>query len=65
MLVKELREEIESRLDVGLTLAEVHDELIAPAAGLSEDERAAMWLFAWSYSEQPHHARLAAASASS
>jgi alkylhydroperoxidase family enzyme len=43
-----LRDEIAFRLRRGERLAEVERELIAPAR-LSEDERAALWLFAWSY----------------
>jgi hypothetical protein len=30
-------------------LARVEDELIEGALGLNEDERAALWPFAWSY----------------
>lgn len=36
-------------LDGGATLPEVEGRLIEGASGLSEDERAALWLFAWSY----------------
>lgn len=44
-----LREEVALRLHRGERLAAVESELIEPAYGLSEDERAALWLFAWSY----------------
>jgi hypothetical protein len=44
-----LRDEIALRLDDGEGLAEVDHELIERASRLSEDERAALWLFAWSY----------------
>jgi hypothetical protein len=35
-------------LDAGWSLAAVEREVIEPAQGLDEDERAALWLFAWS-----------------
>ena len=44
-----VREEIALRLERGASVAEVQDEVIEPARELSEDERAALWLFAWSY----------------
>ena len=44
-----LREEIALRLDRGEGLARLEDQLIEGALGLDEDERAALWLFAWSY----------------
>ena len=44
-----LRDEIAVRLDRGERLAEVEGGLIEGARGLSEDERAAVWLFGWSY----------------
>jgi hypothetical protein len=43
-----VRDEIAFRLHRGERLAEVEREVIAPAR-LSEDDRAALWLFAWSY----------------
>jgi hypothetical protein len=44
-----LRDEVALRLEGGARLADVQDELIDSAQGLSEDERAALWLFAWAY----------------
>jgi hypothetical protein len=44
-----LRGEIALCLARGERLAEVEWRLIERAPGLSEDERAALWLFAWSY----------------
>jgi hypothetical protein len=44
-----LRDDIALWLDRGAALAEVQGHLIEPAAVLSEDERAGLWLFAWSY----------------
>lgn len=46
-LVDCLRDEIAARLHCGEGLAAVERELIEPAHGLSEDERSALWLFAW------------------
>jgi len=43
------RQEIAQRLDAGSRLQEVEAELIDPSAELSDDDRAALWLFAWSY----------------
>ncbi len=51
MSVERLRDEIASRLEWGESVSEVEAELIASAEGVDEDERAALWLFAWSY----HH----------
>jgi len=45
------QEAIASRLDAGHDLQEIEDQLIRPAVWLSDDERAALWLFAWSYRE--------------
>jgi hypothetical protein len=45
------REQIALWIDRGATLATVEDELIEPAT-VSEDERAAMWLYAWSYAQR-------------
>ena len=39
------------RLDAGADPREVETELIEPVLGLSEDERAALWLFARAYHE--------------
>jgi hypothetical protein len=44
-----LRDEAALRLEAGAESADVQNELIDSAAGLSEDERAALWLFAWAY----------------
>jgi hypothetical protein len=44
-----VREELALRLERGAELGDVQGELIDAAPGLSEDERAALWLFAWSY----------------
>jgi hypothetical protein len=43
------RRTIAIRLDAGADLREVETELIEPVLGLSEEERAALWLFAWAY----------------
>jgi hypothetical protein len=44
-----LRDEVALRLDNGERLSRVEDQVIEGAVGLNEDERAALWLFAWSY----------------
>jgi hypothetical protein len=44
-----VRNEVVLRLDRGADLSEVLRELIEAAPGLSEDERAGLWLLAWSY----------------
>jgi hypothetical protein len=44
-----LRDEAALRLEAGASAVDVQNELIEPASGLSEDERAALWLFAWAY----------------
>lgn len=44
-----LRDEVALRLDRWEGLSRVEDQLIEGALGLNEDERAALWLFAWSY----------------
>ncbi len=59
-LVERARAEIELQLDAGETVECVQEELIGPMLELSEDERAALWLFAWSYSQarsRPTHVR--------
>ncbi len=48
MSPEQLRDQIVLRLDLGWTLGEVETMLIEPAR-LSEDDRDALWLFAWSY----------------
>jgi len=50
-----LQDEIALRLDRGESLIEVQAELVETADCLSEDERAALWLFAWSYRESAPH----------
>jgi hypothetical protein len=44
-----VQEEVRFRLDQGASVAEVQKQLIDGAPGLNEEERAALWLFAWSY----------------
>jgi hypothetical protein len=44
-----VQDEVVRRLDFGARLAEVHTEVVEATPGLSEDERAALWLLAWSY----------------
>jgi hypothetical protein len=46
--LEQVQDEIVLRLDRG-ELADVEAELVDAAVGLSDDERAALWLFAWSY----------------
>jgi hypothetical protein len=48
-----LRDDAALRLEGGATVADVQDELIDAAQGLTEDERAALWLFAWAYRPGP------------
>jgi hypothetical protein len=43
------RHQVALRLDAGYPLAEVERALIDTAADLSDEERSALWLFAWSY----------------
>ncbi len=45
-----VRDEVALRLNRGARLADVQREVIDVAPGVSEDERAALWLYAWSYS---------------
>jgi hypothetical protein len=47
--------EVVRRLDVGARLAEVDTDVVAAIPGLSEDERAALWLLAWSYRSGARH----------
>jgi hypothetical protein len=49
MGVNDLPGRIAELLDSGLSLAEVERDLIERAGALDDDERAALWLFAWSY----------------
>ena len=44
-----LRDETALRLEAGAKPADVQRDLIETAPGLSEDERAALWLFSWAY----------------
>jgi hypothetical protein len=44
-----LRDEAALRLEGGARVADVQAELIDGARDLTEDERAALWLFAWAY----------------
>jgi hypothetical protein len=49
MSLEQLQDQIAVRVDGGDDLAAIEMELIKPVPWLSEDERAALWLFAWSY----------------
>jgi hypothetical protein len=53
------RQEIATRLDRGVDLRQVERDLIEGAVGLSDDDRAALWLFAWSYCETRPQAMVA------
>jgi hypothetical protein len=53
-----LRDQIVMSIDGGATLGLVDEELIA-SAPVSEDERAALWLFAWSYAKRRQRRPLA------
>lgn len=44
-----LRDEAALRLEGGAPVADVQGELVERGQGLSENERAALWLFAWAY----------------
>lgn len=44
-----LRDETALRLEAGARSVDVQSDLIDSASGLTEDERAALWLFAWAY----------------
>ena len=46
--LKQFQREISSRLHRGDTFASVEDEVIDPSA-LSEAEKAALWLYGWSF----------------
>jgi hypothetical protein len=46
-----LCEQISLWIDDGATLPTIEDDLIEPTM-LSEDERAALWLYAWSYAHR-------------
>jgi len=51
----EQQDEIVLRLDRGESLADVEAELVDTALALNDDERAALWLFAWSYKASKRH----------
>ena len=48
-MVDHVRDEVARWLEHGAAVAEVENELIETTPGLSDDDRAALWLFAWSY----------------
>ena len=56
----ELRSAITGRMDEGVSLAQVETELIEPQDHLDDEEKAALWLFAWSLDPPPAPGRLAA-----
>ena len=50
------RHEIALRLDEGYELSDIERYVIESAVELSDDDRAALWLFAWSYRDShPRH----------
>jgi hypothetical protein len=49
MWLDELQDEIAARLDNGERLERVQADVVDSARGLGEEERDALWLFAWSY----------------
>ena len=55
MWLEQLQDEIALRLDRGEPLADVEVELVDSAVSVSDDERAALWLFAWSYRASGRH----------
>jgi hypothetical protein len=54
MWLEQLQDEIALRLDRGESLAKIEGELVDSAGALSDDEQAALWLFAWSYQANSH-----------
>jgi hypothetical protein len=50
-MVVDGQDRVAELLEAGRRLVEVEHEFIEPAAGLDDDERAALWLYAWSYQE--------------
>jgi hypothetical protein len=50
--LQELQAAISTRLELGDTLDTVERELIAPSE-LPEDEKSALWVYAWSHPERP------------
>jgi hypothetical protein len=49
LLIDHVRDELSFLLEHGASLAQLQDQVIERVPGLSEDERAALWLFAWAY----------------
>ena len=49
----ELRERIAEFVRRGEQLETIEAELLSPRPGLDDDERAALWLYAWLQSEAP------------
>jgi hypothetical protein len=49
VLLSRLQDQVELRLQRGASLVAVDAELIERAPGLSDDDKAALWLYAWSY----------------
>jgi hypothetical protein len=56
-MLDERVDQIAARIDQGMRLADIESELIEAARELDEDERAALWLFAWSYRAVPPELR--------
>jgi hypothetical protein len=56
----ELRSAITGRMDEGASLGQVETELIEPQGHLDDEEKAALWLFAWSLDPSPARGHLAA-----
>ncbi len=48
-MVTDCRELIAALVDSGCPLPEIEREVIDRDRGLDDDERAALWLFAWAY----------------
>jgi hypothetical protein len=57
MGLPEVRQQIHGRLRRGGSLAEVEEEIIEPAP-CDEDQRAALWLYAWSQSSRRDRGQL-------
>ncbi len=55
MWLEHVQDDIAARLDRGEKLADVESELVDSAVAVSDDERAALWLFAWSYRASGRH----------
>ena len=54
--LKQFQAEVASRMRRGDTFASVEDEVIDPSA-LSESEKAALWLFGWSFDTREYQRR--------